>query len=173
MAALSLVAGQVTLKSNITLTKVIEGVTTSAPSSLSVVRKLTGGTGLLQGNVAYLKAPLTLTADQLLTLNLSDDGAIKDRFGDVIAMTILKAIFIENVAAQASVLEVGGNAAEVPYLKDVSDIISLKQNAAFCMIDTSATGICAVATSDLFQLHNLDGANSLAVNIHIIGVDDS
>lgn len=175
MAATTTAEGQITIKSTLSLKELVSGITSSSPSAISVIKAIAAGTGADQCNVAYHQLALTLAPDEVLDIDLKG-SAQQEQFGNDLNFTILKALVIENISGDAgTVVDVGGDANSVPFLKVAADIVPLKQGSTLAMVNMSATGLAAVTadTGDILQLTNLDSGNSATLNLHIWGVDDS
>jgi hypothetical protein len=131
--------------------------------------QLTTGTGAGKANKRYVNQH-TIAAGGSLTLNLS---SLSDDFGNAVAFTKVKEIYIELSSSTAAVSILIGNAAN-PFVNWVgagAHTIRVRNGMAFylgCCADATAYVVTAT-TADQLKVLNEDGALSAVVNVKITG----
>jgi hypothetical protein len=125
----------------------------------SVIATLADGTGAGKNNkVFYDERTLADGA----TEDLDMSGALTDGFGQAVVFTKIRLIAIFSVAANTTLLTVGGDAASVPIFGAVNDVLSVAPGGAFVLYNPSLAGIGVTATTgDIIQVANAAGAEAV------------
>lgn len=145
------------LSINATHTKVRDNVANfKYPLALSKQVALADGVGANQANTLFDDI-VTIADGGTQSLDLT--GVLKDAFGDNFDAVKIKAIYIESVDANTTVVTVGNDAAAFVFLGAAAHTVALGPGDFFCMTRRGATGLAVVAgTGDVIKLANAAGA---------------
>lgn len=129
---------------------------------------LQDGTGADFADVVFHSSGRTLSASANETFDLA--GGISDKFGNALTMACVKALFIKNSSAVAT-LEVGNatNAWE-GWTTTATSTITVGPGGMIALFDPSANAMEVTAsTGDILKITNNDGSNSATYDIIIVG----
>ena len=130
---------------------------------------LTSGTGANQANVLW-KDTRTLADGANESLNLHD-GSLKNGFGDSVAMTKLKILYIKNKSTDANCV-VGAATNPVPLFGDAaSDTLKIHPGGTAVIVAPDADGINVVTGVNLKILHDGSGTSTMTYDIIAVGVE--
>jgi hypothetical protein len=125
------------------------------------------GTGNGQANLAWWDHR-SLAASTTEDLDFS--GALVDPLGGTAVFTKIKGIYVKAKSTNGGNIEVGGDAASVPFLKAVNDIVVLAPGQAFLITNLNAGWTVTATTADIIQVANTDGAAAGEYDIAVIGL---
>ena len=129
---------------------------------------LTNGTGLNKGNRCYAE---TITIGDGLNDEL-DVQALTDGFGNALDFDIIRAMYIYNSSADATLILGGAAGTQLDIFADkASDKFELLPGCELFMTWPTATGLDVTTNKDLKYEHNGTGTSDLLFDIIIVGED--
>ena len=137
-----------------------------------------GSVALLNGNLAGEANKIwsdqrTLGASANEDLDLSG-AALQDAFGNDLAFTIVKGIYVAAAAGNGGNIQVGGAGANafVNWVGANTELINVPPGGVFLLATPDGTGFAVTAgTGDLLRIANTDGAASATYDIILVGVE--
>lgn len=163
------ITGKLRIFLNLLFEKVLDLSVAEDNLTLSAQLVFTYGTGANQINKIYHETRV-LADGANATLNLYDSGTLKDSFGNDLAISALKLLYIKNNSADATLLLFGGNSADIPICSNANDQIKIKPGGIFPWIDLSAAGTVISTNKNLRIEHDGTGTETMAVDIIVGGI---
>ncbi len=151
-----------------TLNSTLDLVTAEAPLSQRTTIDLTSGVAANQADLIWSDTR-TLAASTAEDLDLK--GTLTDAFGGAFTPAKLKAIYVCAAAANTNTVKVGGDAASVPWLGDVTDVVVVPPGGCYVQVAPALAGLATVtaATGDIVQVENGGAGTTVTYSIVLIG----
>ncbi len=130
---------------------------------------ITNGTGLDQANMIWADTR-TITASSTDDLDLY--GGLTNSFGTTINFTSIKGIIITAASTNTNDVVVGGDAsaAFVNWVGAANDVINVKPDGMFALVNPGANGYAVTATTgDILQIANSSSGSSVVYDIILLG----
>lgn len=161
------ISGSVAVRLGITGSKSIGSADIKSVSSFTETVQISNGSGANQANLLYQEE--TQLADAANVERDLNDGSLTDAFGDAVAMTILRALYIKNSSADASLLIGGSAATQLGLFADGSDILKLRPGGMLLVTAPDATGVAVTGSGDLKLTHDGTGSDPLTFELIALG----
>lgn len=129
---------------------------------------LTNGTGVNKGNRCYAET-ITIGDGANATLDVQ---ALTDTFGDALDFDIIRAMYIYNSSADATLIIGGAAGTQLDIFGDqASDKLHIPPGCEFMMTWPTAAGLDVTTNKDLKYEHDGTGGDSMDFDIIIVGED--
>ena len=162
-------SGKVNVLLNLTHTKALDLDTLQDIIAETRGAAFTSGTGANQADIIFHDRR-TLADNANETLNLYDSGSLLDAFGDAVAITRIKALYIKNNSTDANLLVGAAGATPVDLFgAAANDILKIPPGGEFVLIVPSATGIVISTNKNLKIAHDGTGVSNLTYDIIVLG----
>lgn len=153
-----------------TLTSTNDLGNAAQPLNYNKVLSLADGTGANQARQLFSdQRALAASASE----NLDLAGSLTDAFGNLLALTKVKALVIIASAANTNDVLVGGHAtaAASSFFGDATDVVKVKPGGMFVLTAPDANGYAITATTaDLLKIANSGAGTGVTYDIILIGV---
>jgi hypothetical protein len=155
-----------------TATYTVTGDLADSVSAMNLSRTidLTSGTGASQANLIFHDSrPLADGANE--TLDLYASGTLLDPVGNALTMAALKALYLKNTSADATLLVGGAASVALTLFSDTTDILKIPPGGIFLWTCPSAAGLDLSTNKNLKLAHDGTGSSTLTYEIIAIGED--
>jgi hypothetical protein len=142
---------------------------TAITNGLAFSASMATGTGASQADLLYI-GQLTIAASGTSDLDLA--GSLADVFGATLTFARVKAVLmVPDSTNTASGFKVGlGANPFLGWFGGTTPTESVDKTGCFFKFRSDATGwVVTAATADILRVTNLDGANSLVLNVAVVG----
>jgi len=159
------ISGSVRFAVNLSFNKTVDLNVIDNPVNISDRFSITFGSGANQYSQIYKKT-VVLADGENSTLNLYDSGTLLDDYGNAVAISSLKLLYIKNNSADANLLVFGGNSADIPILSAATAKYIIPPGGLYPYISPLAAGLNITTNKNLRLEH--DGTGTSTMNVTII-----
>ena len=157
---------RIKMNSNYTSSETLQDV--EQPIDMDRGITLTNGTGVNKGNRCFAE---TITIGDGLNDEL-DVQALTDGFGNALDFDIIRALYIYNTSADATLIIGGAAGTQLDIFGDqASDKLHIPPGCEFMMTWPTAAGLDVTTNKDLKYEHDGTGTSDLLFDIIIVGED--
>ena len=128
------------------------------------------GTGANAVNVIFADT-ITVGNGATVNIDLNASGTYLDIFTRALTLEAVKFIYIKNNSADATLELLGAGATALGICKVNTDIIEVKPGGTFTWSDPSAAGLDCEPTVNFRLVHDSIGADTMDVDVIIMGLD--
>jgi hypothetical protein len=164
------ISGSLTVSLSMAFNRTLDLNTIDNPLSVANRFSISFGSGANQISQLFKKTVVLADGDNS-TLNLYDSGNLFDDYGNALAISALKLLYIKNNSADADLLLFGGNSADLPICSNANDQIIIKPGSVFVWTDMSAAGTVITTNKNLRIAHNGAGTSTMSVDIVAGGIN--
>jgi hypothetical protein len=163
------ISGTIRLNVNLQHQKIEDLGTVVKDLSISDSIPFAYGTGVNQINKLY-GVTQVLADGANATLNLYNSGTLLDSFGNAVAISALKFLYVKNNSTDATLLLFGGNSADIPICSAATGQIKIPPGQSFIYTNPSAAGLVISTNKNLRIEHDGTGTSTMSVDIIVGGI---